>query len=124
MCWIDASCAHRLDDVPQLHGGGVVSFTVKFHTGRIDSLLQSPSGPTGRHVFKLGVNVQSRAKMLCPVDTGRLRSSIQTTSPKETGTGVTVRIGSNVNYARYVELGTRRMRARPYLRPALAQEVK
>ena len=97
---------------------------IKFHSGAIDSLLTSPTGAVGRHIFKIGVNVQSTAKSLCPVDTGRLRSSIQTTSPRSTGTGLSVRIGSNVNYARYVELGTRRMRARPYLRPALSQEVK
>ncbi|HKU53714.1 MAG TPA: HK97-gp10 family putative phage morphogenesis protein, partial [Nitrospira sp.] len=75
-------------------------------------------------IFKLGVNVQSSAKTKCPVDTGRLRSSIQTTPPRETSTGLAVRIGSNVNYARFVELGTRRMRAQPFLRPALTQEVK
>ncbi len=34
---------------------------------------------------------------------------------------LTVRVGSNVEYAKYLELGTRRMAARPWLRPALAQ---
>lgn len=33
--------------------------------------------------------------------------------------GLAVEIGSNVEYARYVELGTSRMAARPYLVPAL-----
>lgn len=96
----------------------------KVHTGAVNAMLRSPSGAAGRHIFKLGVNVQSAAKVKCPVDTGRLRSSIQTTAPRETSNGVAVRIGSNVNYARYVELGTRRMRAQPFLRPALTQEVK
>jgi HK97 gp10 family phage protein len=101
-----------------------MSVKVVIQTIALESMLRSASGPVGRHVFKMGVNIQSSAKRLCPVDTGRLRSSIQTTTPRDTGSGVSVRVGSNVNYARYVELGTRRMRARPFLRPALAQEVR
>ena len=98
--------------------------TIQIHTGAINTLLRGTGGPVGRRLFQLGVNVQSSAKILCPVDTGRLRSSIQTAPVRETAQGMSVRIGSNVNYARYVELGTRRMRAQPYLRPALHQEVR
>jgi HK97 gp10 family phage protein len=101
-----------------------MSVRVIIQTAALESMMRSASGPVARHVFKLGVNVQSSAKSHCPVDTGRLRSSIQTTSPRATTTGPAVRIGSNVNYARYVEMGTRRMRAQPFLRPALSQEVK
>lgn len=97
---------------------------ITVHMGAVNALLRSGSGPVGRKLFKIGVNVQSSAKMHCPVRTGRLRSSIQTTPVRETATGMSVRVGSNVNYARYVEMGTRRMRARPYLRPALHQEVR
>lgn len=34
---------------------------------------------------------------------------------------VTVRVGSNVPYARHLEFGTRKMAARPFLRPSLAE---
>lgn len=64
------------------------------------------------------VKVEAAAKRLCPVDTGRLRSSIT----HETGTddrGHVARIGTNVVYGVYVELGTSRAKAQPYLRPAL-----
>lgn len=102
-----------------------MTVTVRVHQFRIDRLLHSPRGPIGLTLERTGINVQSRAKRLCPVDTGRLRASIVTTKPTHTTReDLTVRIGSKVKYARFVELGTRFMRARPYLRPALEQEVR
>ena len=62
----------------------------------------------------IGGKAESYAKKLCPVDTGNLRNSI-THQQYDEDTEV---IGTNVEYAPYVELGTTRMRARPYLRPA------
>ena len=47
------------------------------------------------------------------VDTGRLRNSIAHKEDDEA-----VYLGTNVEYAPYVELGTSRMAPRPYLRPA------
>lgn len=52
------------------------------------------------------------------VRTGRLRASI-TWRLGEDAIGLYADIGSAVLYAPYVELGTSRMEARPYLRPAL-----
>lgn len=49
-----------------------------------------------------------------PVRTGNLKSSIAYDSDDEQ-----VIIGSDVYYASYVELGTSKMRAQPYLRPAI-----
>mgnify|MGYP002517240862 FL=1 len=51
------------------------------------------------------------------IRTGRLRNSL--THSVEMNEKA-VYIGSAVEYAAYVELGTTRMRARPYLRPAVA----
>lgn len=59
--------------------------------------------------------VQRTAKQLVPVDTGTLKRSIT----HEFRGKHTVAVGSNVEYAPYVELGTSKMSARPYLRPAL-----
>jgi len=60
-----------------------------------------------------GEKAESYAKALCPVDTGNLRNSITHFQKDEDEY-----IGTNVEYAPFVELGTRRMSARPYLRPA------
>ncbi len=40
-------------------------------------------------------------------------------APADTGNKRTVYVGTNVEYAPYVELGTSRMGAKPYLRPAV-----
>lgn len=61
----------------------------------------------------IGLTAEGYAKELCPVDTGRLRNSIS-----HAVEGDAVYIGTNVEYAPYVELGTSRMRARPFLGPA------
>lgn len=54
----------------------------------------------------IGLLVERRAKELCPVDLGILRASIESqVVPKERA----VYIGTNVDYAKYVEYGTARM---------------
>lgn len=91
---------------------------IVFNQAELDELFGSPEGPAGKHLKKLGVRVQRAAKRLSPVDTGRLRSSIAEELGRD-GQGLVERIGTNVEYAPHVEFGTRRMRAQPFLRPAL-----
>lgn len=91
---------------------------VTLNPAAINNLLASPTGEVSRYMLRQGVLVANAAKTLCPVDTGRLRASIGV-SQQFTPAGAVTTVGSNVEYSLYVELGTRRMRARPYLRPAL-----
>lgn len=64
---------------------------------------------------EVGLVAEGYAKKACPVDTGRLRNSItHQVRPSEKS----VYIGTNVEYAPYVELGTSRMEPQPFLRPA------
>ena len=60
-------------------------------------------------------NIERDAKKQCPVDTGRLRGSI-TTNIISTYSG---EVGTNVEYAEYVEYGTRYQSAQPYFEPAV-----
>lgn len=60
-------------------------------------------------------NAVSEITSLGAVDTGRLRASISHASDDSSAY-----IGTNVEYAPYVELGTHKMAARPFLRNAIA----
>jgi HK97 gp10 family phage protein len=64
--------------------------------------------------------IEAGAKRRVPVDTGRLRNSI---THEQSEDGMKGRVGTNVEYGPYVEHGTRRMRARPYLFPSLEEET-
>lgn len=64
---------------------------------------------------EVGLVAEGYAKCACPVDTGRLRNSI--THIVDEGTRHVI-IGTNVEYAPYVELGTRRQKPQPFLKPA------
>lgn len=56
-------------------------------------------------------------------DTGRLASSIAVKMP-EKGRVLEVEIGAYVDYAAHLEYGTRNMGARPFMFPALEQNMK
>lgn len=74
---------------------------------------------TGRIYRRGGVIHQASAPGQPPaVDTGRLRSSY-TWRTGEDIRGVYVEVGTNVVYAPWLEFGTRYMKARPHLRPAI-----
>lgn len=72
-------------------------------------------------VLEAALFIEERAKIACPVDTGNLRRSISTSGPSVGADGVSATVGTNVNYAAFVEFGTRRMAAQPFLGPALEQ---
>lgn len=87
-------------------------------------------GPVMRDLVRRAIRVEAAAKVRATasppsvpgggpaVRTGRLRGSI-TWRPGQDAQSPYVDIGSAVYYAPFVELGTSRMAARPFLRPAL-----
>lgn len=66
----------------------------------------------------IGMTAETYAKKDCPVDTGRLRNSIDHAVASNEDA---VYIGTNVEYAPYVELGTSRQTAQPFLKPAASE---
>lgn len=98
---------------------------------------------------KIGMVAETHAKSLCPADTGLLRNSItfalggsapntvsylsdsgasggmyQGTAPKDSGSEMSVTVGTNVYYAPYVELGHNTVKGtfvnpKPFIRPAV-----
>jgi len=71
-----------------------------------------------RQLERWAADVNASARQLVPVRTGHLRSSIYA----EVREWV-VRVGAEAAYAMFVEFGTRYMRARPYLYPAIQQHL-
>lgn len=63
--------------------------------------------------------IVSAAKRIVPVDSGDLRDSIH---PEVSADGMYV--VADEEYASHVELGTSKMAAQPYLRPALYTKIK
>ena len=103
---------------------------LSFNEGALHALLAGPDGPVARDLTLRAIRVESAAKQNAShpppsvpvsgpaVRTGRLRSSISWRVDAD-GTGLYADVGSAVEYAKYVELGTPRMAPRPYLLPAL-----
>lgn len=71
-----------------------------------------------RALVTIGLVAEGYAKRLCPVRTGRLRNSITFYTDDDT-----VTIGTNVEYAQFVEEGTSRKEAKPFLRPAVENHL-
>jgi phage gpG-like protein len=97
-----------------------------------------------RGLEAIGLTAEGYAKKLCPVDTGRLRNSITHATKHNSGkihsysddegnsfsdnvgqvsSDSYVCIGTNVEYAAAIELGTHNHGAQPYLKPAMADHV-
>ena len=86
------------------------------HSDEVKSEMQAA---IERALEACGLQCEGYAKLQCPVDTGRLRNSI---THEQEGDDTEI-IGTNVEYAPYVEMGTSRSRAQPYLKPALVNHA-
>ena len=118
-----------------------VDITITDNSGRVKREMAQRKE---KAIEILGLLAERYAKLLCTVDTGRLRNSITHATSSFPGVGeyednhgnrfsdatanktpekYVVYIGTNVEYAPYVELGTVRMSARAFLRPAIADHI-
>jgi len=91
---------------------------VKETLAKIDLINAKVRKAVQEQVGKSAFNIQREAKKRCPVDTGALRNSITV----DFYGVMSAQIGPHMPYAPYVEYGTRKMAARPYLFPAFEQE--
>lgn len=66
-------------------------------------------------VAQTALSIESDAKQLAPVDTGRLRASISITFAPDR---LSAEVGTNVSYAVHQEFGTRYQPGTPFLGPA------
>ena len=81
---------------------------------KTDKIVKQMRHETGRGLTAAAIFVEGEAKVRSAVDTGNLRSSItHDVGPTR------ARVGTNVEYASYLEFSTSKMPAQPFLLPAL-----
>ena len=116
-------------------------------TDNTDEVLAAMKEAAIRGLEECGLVAEGHAKRLCPVDTGNLRNSITHTVDQSEPAAI---IGTNNDYAAYVELGTGQyaeggggrptpwvyqdtngnwhfthgQRAQPYIKPAVADHAR
>lgn len=92
-----------------------MGFDVTVDTRGLDNLIRDLPGMCSAIVRGVALQITGWAKLSAPVDTSFLRNSIQTrvVSPLEAWVFV------GAFYGRFVEEGTRRARAQPFLGPAV-----
>lgn len=87
---------------------------VTIKSNRLGSIAAGLMPKARGAVQKAAFDVEARAKELVPVDTGALKNSIQSEMTGDLSAVVAV----GMEYAPYVEYGTSRGAAQPYLTPA------
>lgn len=80
------------------------------------AVLRALESATRNGLTAIGESAVSHARERVPVDTGALRDSIEYAID-----GDAVSVGSDKSYAVAVETGTYKMKARPYLKPAMTE---
>lgn len=80
-----------------------------------DSITTQLEEDVKKLVKETSYQIELDAKALSPVDTTRLRSSISTELSPD---GLSGEVGTNVEYAAYVEYGTSKMESQPFLNPS------
>ena len=92
-----------------------MSYTYKDNTDEVLSALEKAKK---RGLEAIGLVAEGHAKKITPVDTGRLRNSISHAADDEAAY-----IGTNVEYAPYVELGSPTIKAHHMLQKAATEHT-
>ena len=92
-----------------------MSYTYKDNTDEVLSALEMAKK---RGLEAIGLSAEGHAKKETPVDTGRLRNSINHATDDDAAY-----IGTNVEYAPYVELGARGRNGKHMLQRAAAEHA-
>ncbi len=89
--------------------------TIRVVSNKLPALPAHLKGAASDEVKKATFDIEAAAKAKVPVRTATLQRSIHSVFSEN---GLTGTVGPSVDYGLYVEMGTRHMGARPYMRPA------
>jgi len=89
--------------------------SIRLDTKMLDRIAQSLDRNTDQVLESAAYQVEAEAKARAPVDTGALKGSIHTEKKKP---GL-YWVADGVEYGIYQELGTHKMRAQPFMVPAV-----
>lgn len=105
---------------------------IEVDTSKLERILKNLPGKEVDNNRAIAFRIEAKAKAKTPVDTGALINSIYTDCDgRKSGTpgdaplpapkGTDAHVGPSMEYAAYVEFGTRFMGAQPYLIPAVRE---
>lgn len=90
-------------------------------TSHVKEVIEAKNDAIARALEAIGIQAEGDVAELAPVDTGRLRDSI---THEVDESEEAVYIGTNVEYAAYQEYGTSRMKAHPFLKPGIMNNLE
>ena len=96
-----------------------MSISVSVDTSKLDAIIAKLPGNRDKIVKAAAFHILGEARKRAPVATGALRDNSEVTD----GDGYK-NVEFHQEYAAYVELGTHKMAAQPFLTPAVEAEAK
>lgn len=75
-------------------------------------------------IYRAALQTQNKARQIAPIDTGNLRRSIQATGWEDVEKDLIYHVQAKAEYAGYVEYGTKKMSARPFLEPSANEALE
>ena len=90
-------------------------------TSHVKEVIEAKNEAIARALEAIGIQAEGDVAELAPVDTGRLGDSI---THEVDESEEAVYIGTNVEYAAYQEYGTSRMKAHPFLKPGIMNNLE
>ncbi len=94
----------------------MTEYKVTLDTDKLDEIAGKLQLSLDEVMLGAAYEIEAQAKQIAPYRTGALKNSIATERVNENK--IIARVGPHVEYAAYVEFGTSRMAAQPYLKPA------
>ena len=96
-----------------------MSISVSVDTSKLDAIIAKLPGNRDKIIKAAAFHILGEARKRAPVATGALRDNSEVVN----GDGYT-NVEFRQEYAAYVELGTHKMSAQPFLTPAVEAEAK